>query len=154
MGKNDISLHDFVGQQLQLTQQLLTTLESEELALVNNDVEALEAITPSKNQLVQVFLSARHKLLQHLQQQGIQPTDQNISAWFEAQPQRAGGNEMAQIKALQKAAKDINTTNGLLIQRLAARNQAGLSALRGQRASGVYGPNGQNGSMSNFRTSV
>jgi len=154
MAKNNTTLQAFVEQQLPLSQRLLQALQSEEQALVNNDIEALERVTLEKNQVVNLFLSGQQQLLRQLQQHGLQPNQSNMMAWLESQPQKPSLEEQALVKTLQSAAQEINRSNGLLIQRLSSRNQAGLSALHGHRETGLYGPTGQNGQASSFRAVV
>lgn len=154
MARINASLQAFVEQQLPLSQRLLQALQSEEQALVENDIDALERITLEKNQVVNLFLTGQQQLLRQLQQEGLALNQDNLTAWLEAQPNMPSEDERALAKTLQAAAQEINRSNGLLIQRLSSRTQAGLSALRGQRDAGLYGPTGQNGQGSSFRTIV
>ncbi len=154
MAKNNSALQDFVEQQLPLLQRLLLALQSEEQALVNNDIDALEQVTLEKNQVVNLFLSGQQQLLRQLQQEGLPLNQDGLMAWLKAQPNKSSQDDRALAKTLQAAAQEINRSNGLLIQRLSSRTQAGLSALRGQGDTGLYGPSGQNGQASNFRAIV
>ena len=154
MAKNNSALQDFVEQQLPLLQRLLLALQSEEQALVNNDIDALEQVTLEKNQVVNLFLSGQQQLLRQLQQEGLPLNQDGLMAWLKAQPNKSSQDDRALAKTLQAAAQEINRSNGLLIQRLSSRTQAGLSALRGQRDAGLYSPSGNNGQTSSFRVIV
>jgi len=154
MAQNNSALQAFVEQQLPLSQRLLQALQNEKNALVNNDIDALEQVTLEKNQVVHLFLSGQQQLLRQLQQEGLPLNQDNLTTWLEAQPNKPSQEAQAMAKSLQIAAQEINRSNGLLIQRLSSRAQAGLSALRGQGDAGLYGPSGQNGQASIFRVIV
>ncbi len=127
---------DFLDQELLLSQQLLHLLEQEKVALMADDVEALMAITPEKSRLISSFLTGRQQLQR----------ERAARAQVPSQPDHADkgvAQRREQLLALQQAAKQSNLTNGLMIQRLSARNQSALTVLRGQSAPGLYGPNGQ-----------
>jgi flagellar biosynthesis/type III secretory pathway chaperone len=49
---NNTPLQAFVEQQLPLSQRLLQALQSEEQALISNDIDALEQATHEKNLVV------------------------------------------------------------------------------------------------------
>jgi flagellar biosynthesis/type III secretory pathway chaperone len=150
----DASLQAFVDQQLPLSHRLLLALQNEERALIDNDVDSLELITREKNLVVNLFLTAQQQLARKLQQLGQLTNTENIRAWLESQPKKSSKNEQALIKSLQASAQEINRSNGILIQRLSSRNQAGLSALNGQREASIYGPTGQNDQPSSFKVVV
>jgi len=154
MAPNNSALQDFVEQQLPLSQRLLLALQSEEQALVNNDIDALEQVTLEKNQVVNLFLSGQQQLLRQLQQEGLPLNQDGLMAWLETQPNKPSQEARTLAKTLQTAAQEINRSNGLLIQRLSSRTQAGLSALRGQGDAGLYSASGQNGQASSFRAIV
>jgi flagellar biosynthesis/type III secretory pathway chaperone len=154
MAQNNSALQVFVEQQLPMSQRLLQALQSEEQALISNDIDALEQATLEKNQVVNLFLTGQQQLLRQLQQEGLPLNQDNLTAWLEAQPNKPSQEARAMAKTLQTAAQEINRSNGLLIQRLSSRAQAGLSALRGQRDAGLYSPSGQNSQASSFRLIV
>jgi flagellar biosynthesis/type III secretory pathway chaperone len=114
----------FFEQELRRWEQLLHVLEREKSALIDNDVDALLQITPEKSRLIATFLTARPQW---------QP-GQNASS---SSPLA----EMLQQRQLQ--ARELNQTNGILMQRLSNQNQAALAVLRGQPAPSFYGPDGQ-----------
>ncbi len=132
---------DFLDQELQLSQQLLQVLEQEKLALMANDIDALSAVTPEKLRLASSFLAGR----QRLQRERSAHTQAGQAA---SQPEHAQRHE--KLLALQLAARQVNLTNGLMLQRLTARNQAALTVLRGPSAQGYYGPDGQGMNSSLF----
>jgi len=154
MTKNNSALQVFVEQQLPLSQRLLQALQSEEQALISNDIDALEQATHEKNLVVNLFLTGQQQLLRQLQQKGLPLTQDNLTVWLEVQPNKPSQEARAMAKTLQTAAQEINNSNGLLIQRLSSRAQAGLSALRGQRDAGLYSPSGKSGQASSFRVTV
>ena len=154
MTQNNSALQAYIEQQLPLSQRLLQALQSEEQALVNNDVNALEQVTLEKSQVVSLLLSGQQQLLRQLQLEGRPLNQNNLTAWLKAQTNKPNQKEQEMAKTLQTAAQVINHSNGLLIQRLSSRVQAGLSALRGQRDAGLYSPSGNNGQASSFRVTV
>jgi flagellar biosynthesis/type III secretory pathway chaperone len=154
MTENNSALQVFIEQQLPLSQRLLQALQSEEQALISNDIDALEQATHEKNLVVNLFLTGQQQLLRQLQQKGLPLTQDNLTVWLEVQPNKPSQEARAIAKTLQTAAQEINSSNGLLIQRLSSRAQAGLSALRGQRDAGLYSPSGKNSQASSFRVIV
>jgi flagellar biosynthesis/type III secretory pathway chaperone len=150
MRENDTPGAGYFEMELRLSAQLLQVLENEKTALVDNDIEALLRITPVKSSLVASFLTARQQLQRELAARG-QPTDEaSIGQWLRQQAPASGSQRREELHELQEAAKQINLTNGLLIQQLSARNQAALAALRGQQVPGLYGPDGQRRNSSLF----
>jgi flagellar biosynthesis/type III secretory pathway chaperone len=118
---------NFMEQALLRWELLLNLLEREKSALINNDVDALLQISPEKSMLVAAFLTSHHEL-----QQDKNPENNGLSH-----------HEKLKLQQLQNSAREINHTNGLMIQRLSIRNQSALDTLRGKRMDGFYGPNGQ-----------
>ena len=137
---------DFLDQEFQLSQQLLQVLEQEKLALMANDIDALSAVTPEKLRLASSFLARRQLLLRersaHAQAGQAQSQPDNA--------QSASAQRREKLLALQQAARQANLTNGLMLQRLTARNQAALAVLLGPSAQGFYGPDGQGMNSSFF----
>ena len=154
MDKVEPSLQLFIDQQLPLSRHLLQALRSEEQALVNNDVEALEQVTVEKNKLVKLLMTGQQQLRRQLAQQGLPTDPASLRKWLDSRPDKPSDSDLVLTSDLQRDAQEINRSNGILLQRLANRNQAGLSALRGQRDTGIYGPTGQNGQLSSFRLNI
>jgi len=154
MDKVEPSLQLCIDQQLPLSRRLLQALRSEEQALVNNDVDALEQITVEKNKLVKLLMTGQQQLRRHLAQQGLPTDPASLRRWLDSRPDKPSDSDLLLTSNLQRDAQEINRSNGILLQRLANRNQAGLSALRGQSDTGIYGPTGQNGQLSSFRLNI
>ena len=134
---------DFLEQELLRTQQLLRVLEKERSALMANDVEALLTITPEKSRLVGLFLTARQQLQRQRAAHGAASDEDSLRQWLQQGPQSGTQQPQNGLAALQQAARECNQTNGLLIQRLSARNQSALAVLRGPASAALYGPSGR-----------
>jgi flagellar biosynthesis/type III secretory pathway chaperone len=134
---------EFLEQELLRTEQLLQVLEKEKSALMANDIEALLAITPEKSRLVGLFLTARQQLQRQRAAQGAASDGDSLRKWLQPSPQSGTQPPQNRLASLQQAAQECNLTNGLLIQRLSARNQSALAVLRGPSTPGLYGPSGQ-----------
>ena len=134
---------DFVAQELRLSHQLVAVLAQEQSALVHNDIDALLAATAEKSRVVQSVLAARRQLQRELAAQGEPSDEESVKRWLHAHRATELAQHRDRLLALQQAARQANVTNGLLIQRLWARNQAALTALHGQRNPDLYGADGQ-----------
>ncbi len=137
------ALEGTISQEQQLTEQLLQVLEQEQAALIDDDTDALQKITPEKARLINAFVMARQQLRHDLAELGLATGEAGVHQWLKNQLNALSEQNRQAFLALQSRAQHINLTNGLLIQKLSARNQAALNVLLGPRASGLYGPDGQ-----------
>jgi flagella synthesis protein FlgN len=126
-------------------QRLVELLEREQAHLINADIEALAVVTEEKTQAVghmAALTTARYKALAAI---GFAGEEAGMQQWLDSAsaPSSARDAWSALLKLVQ-AAKELNRTNGLLINKHMSRNEAALHALRGNpQPNSFYGPNGQ-----------
>lgn len=124
--------------------KLVTLMKEEQHCLIDADISNLQKLTIQKSQIVREMSelgNIRHNIL--------------VSAGYEAQKigmqewlNNAADSEISviwtEILSLAKSAKELNDTNGLLINRHLTRNQNTLNVLQGALPNaGFYGPDGQ-----------
>jgi flagella synthesis protein FlgN len=123
-------------------------LEQEQQTLLSTDTEPLLALADKKSR------SAENLSALSLQRQQLLPNGVvEIEAWLQINvPQ--GLSAWQEIRHLAEHAKELNKTNGELIQIKMRYNQQALSVLIGatQHAAGIYGPDGQTNLPSSGRT--
>lgn len=143
-------------QEQQATQALLAVLRQEQDRLIDADAEGLAALLEEKLRLVagvtQLTL-ARHRALAAA---GFDASETGMRAWV-GKPAASveAAQAWARLLELAREAKEINRTNGMLINKQLARNQSALSILQGESQNGdFYGPNGQAASRTVSRSRV
>lgn len=134
-----------LAREYEVTKALLTLLEQEQACLVEANVDGVTDLLNEKSMLIAQATDlavARHHALAAA---GYDASEAGMQAWSSAQDAQ---NESAQawnkLMELAREAKEINRTNGMLINQQLSRNEAALTILRGgEPGSNVYGPNGQ-----------
>jgi flagella synthesis protein FlgN len=143
------SLDSDPGNQLtreyEVTHALLALLRQEQASLVEVDINSVTDLLNEKSLLVAQatdFAVARHHALAAA---GFEASETGMQAWIATQePQSEAAQSWKKLINLAREAKEINRTNGLLINQQLVRNEAALNVLRGgEPNSNVYGPNGQ-----------
>lgn len=128
-----------------VTNALLTLLRQEQASLVQADINSVTDLLNEKSLLVAQATDlavARH---QALASAGHEASEAGMQAWIATQaPQSDAVQTWHSLLELAREAKEINRTNGLLINQQLSRNEAALNVLRGGESSAnTYGPNGQ-----------
>lgn len=134
-----------LAREYEVTHALLTLLRQEQASLVEADITAVTDLLGEKSLLVAQATDlavARHHALVAA---GFEASEASMRAWIANQePQSEAVQFWNNLLDLAREAKEINRTNGLLINQQLVRNEAALSVLRGgESSSNVYGPNGQ-----------
>ena len=117
-------------------------LEQEQAHLIQADINGLDSLIEEKNRIVArmtELASARHQLLAAA---GYAASDTGMQSWLD----RKGchSDHWDALLSLAKSAREINRTNGLLINKHMTRNQQALDVLQGTApSSNFYGPNGR-----------
>lgn len=146
------SLLQSVEREAEICQELVDLLQKEEQLLISNELEPLMQLSQSKSQLVGQFVLASQTRYKQLAQAGLSPEDSSMNDLLMHQPE--AHRAWNQFLQLVMTAKELNRTNGLLLQRLASRNQNALMAIQGRQSSQLYGPDGQKGTQLNFRSTI
>jgi flagellar biosynthesis/type III secretory pathway chaperone len=128
----EATINASVNADIDAMQQLLDLLHREEIALLADNLEEIKQLTPVKADIInKLQQSNEHRLadfsnLNH---------SESFTVWLENQ----------NLMSLTSQAKEINSTNSLLLNQLALRNQRYLSFLKGDnQQEALYGPNGLN----------
>ena len=134
-------------QEQQAAQALLESLQQEQACLVAADGEQTAAISVEKSRLVAELASLTRNRYAALAAQGQTADESGMRAWLVSSGQQSARALWQQLIVLATEARELNRTNGLLIGRQLARNQAALTALRsaagGTASTSFYGPDGQ-----------
>lgn len=146
------SLLQTVEREAEICQELVDLLQKEEQLLISNELAPLMQLSQSKSQLVGQFVLASQTRYKQLAQAGLSPEDSSMNDLLMHQPE--AHRAWNQFLQLVMTAKELNRTNGLLLQRLASRNQNALMAIQGRQSSQLYGPDGQKGTQLNFRSTI
>lgn len=145
MDKFGTSPADSLNEENQAASRLLQVLKQEQALLIEADIDQLAAVTEQKSKLVTHMAELASKRHKALGAAGFEPRESGMQPWLasSATPS-ASTKSWNDLLELARAAKELNRTNGVLINRQMARNQDALGALQGNRQGGnLYGPNGQ-----------
>ncbi len=144
---NDVSGAE-LAVSLQLERDAVKTfaaiLQSEQEALVQGEIEPLEALASDKAQTARQLAELAERRNRHLTSRGLSPDRKGMETWLangaNAKLAAAWGDLLQQMQAAQQ----LNRTNGEMIAARLHHNQQALAAL--QQAAGaapLYGPSGQ-----------
>ncbi|HTN67059.1 MAG TPA: flagellar protein FlgN [Burkholderiaceae bacterium] len=138
-----------LAEEQQVVQSLLALLQREQTRLMATGIDGLPEMTVEKNTLINrmaVLGRARYAALAAV----AHDADENgMRAWLEQGPHHAAQRLWTDLRTQAEAARELNRTNGLLIGKRLAHNQAALNVLQGSAAGGnFYGPDGQSTSRS------
>src|SRR3990167_8903191 len=134
-----------LNEEQQEANRLLQVLKQEQALLIGADIDQLAALTEQKAKIVArmtELASGRHRALGAA---GFDAAESGMKAWLARAPAPSAiAKSWNELLELARAAKEMNRTNGVLINRQMTRNQDALSVLQGNRQGGnLYGPNGQ-----------
>ncbi len=131
-------------EEIALTTELIGILNEEQAHLVAADIKGLVAVTEQKSQVVSRISALTMQRYSRLAQAGYKAMEGGMRAWLDATPHDARCDaEWAELLKLAQSVKSLNNTNGILIGKHLTYNQNALNILRGTRATGFYGPDGQ-----------
>jgi flagellar biosynthesis/type III secretory pathway chaperone len=151
-----VSIQESVAEELQLIQQLNDVLEQEQTHLLADDLESLQLNTQNKSQLVSKLTMANQKRLNLLTKHGLPKQETSMSIWLEKSADTESKSLWQQLLDNTNKAKELNQTNGLLLNRLSARTQNALAVLQGQSpaSASLYSRDGQNSTSTASRTII
>ncbi|MGA8864770.1 MAG: flagellar protein FlgN [Gallionella sp.] len=121
----------------------VTLLEREQEMLIANQSDQLHELSDQKTTASLVLNELSEKRRALLQECVPQLDAESVRAWLKMQC-AAGAPVWQQIIALAKRSKQLNNTNGELIQMKLRHNQQSLAALfNAAKKANLYGPNGR-----------
>ena len=123
-------------------QFMLQLLQQEESALIEDHFDLIEELTALKNNIVAQLQSSAEKRFELFEQ--IQDGTQSFTEWLNEENHQELYNSWTKLMKVTSQAKEINSTNGLILNQLAVRNQRFLSFLKGENDASLYGPDGLN----------
>lgn len=118
-------------------------LKLEQQALVDNNADALIAITPQKNELLTSILGMESQRSQSLVSLGLSTDAAGMQALLSQATHAALTEHWDTLLLVSSEAQELNRTNGLLINRQMSRNQGVLNILQHDQAGAMYGADGQ-----------
>lgn len=145
---------DSLHEEQQATHRLIEILKQEQSYLIKADIEGLTALTEEKTKLVTRMSQLANARYTALSAAGFPPKEEGMRDWLKGTTS-AANQAWNELLALAKTAKELNRTNGLLINKHMARNQTALNILYGNAPGGsFYGPDGQSTARSGTRNLV
>jgi flagellar biosynthesis/type III secretory pathway chaperone len=123
-------------------QQLLELLHREEIALLADNLDEINQLTPVKADIINKLQQSNENRLSDFSNFNH---SESFTVWLENQNDELLTSSWEDLMSLTSQAKEINSTNSLLLNQLALRNQRYLSFLKGDnQQEALYGPNGLN----------
>lgn len=124
---------------------LLQLLKTEQDLLVNADVEGLNRAMSEKSQLVTKMSELALRRHRTLAAAGFEASEAGMQSWLKGQKTAQQAHQSwTSLIELAQLAKELNRTNGMLINQHMSRTQSALNVLQGAPEGGaLYGPNGQ-----------
>jgi flagellar biosynthesis protein FlgN len=123
---------------------LLQLLQQEQDRLVAAKIDGLVELTEEKAKIVARMTELANQRHTALASAGFEPKETGMKAWLEKAASKAISKSWTELLSLMRHAKEMNRTNGLLINKHLVRNQIALNVLQGTPQGGsFYGPDGQ-----------
>lgn len=122
---------------------LLELIKEEQKCLIEANIEDLNKVIDKKTKIISEITELAEARHQALAAAGYTPTDESMQTWLEKTSIVAATGKWFKVRAVAQAAKELNRTNGMLINQHLARSRNALSILQGASDGGnFYGPNG------------
>ena len=151
MSENQKFLLEHFKKELEVTKELLTLLNKEELILSHQDLPQLPEITVLKNNLIQRFLQLKSSRQNQLLAYGLPKNESQIAIWIDQQNHLDLHQIWAELTNTLKSCQEVNQQIGKMIQKLSASNRAAIQVLEGQDPTqSIYGPGSDAGNISKF----
>lgn len=123
---------------------LLELIKDEQKCLIEANIEDLNKIIDKKTNIIGQITELAEVRHHALEAAGLTPVDESMQTWLEMTSNVTATGKWSKIRAIAQEAKEINRTNGLLINQHLSRNRNALNILQGTSDGGnFYGPNGQ-----------
>jgi flagella synthesis protein FlgN len=137
---------------------LVALMQAEQAHLVAADIEALQAITEQKAQVVAKASEMAQNRHRQLAIAGFAPEEAGMQAWLASINSDSVAEAWQQLLDISRAAKELNRVNGILINKQMSYNQTAIDSLhapaQAKSPSNVYGKNGQTATTTNTRRIV
>lgn len=123
---------------------LLKLVKQEQSLLIQNNIKNVQQLLGEKSKYISELSALAHQRHLTLGATGQVKDESAMQEWLELNPSPAMKEAWQNLLSQTRAAKEINRTNGLLINTQLTRNQNTLNILSGSNNHGnFYGPNGQ-----------
>jgi flagella synthesis protein FlgN len=123
---------------------LLQLLQQEQDRLVAAKIDGLPELTEEKAKLVARLAELATMRHNALASAGFEPKESGMKAWLEKAASNTIKKSWSDLLSLVRHAKEMNRTNGMLINKHIVRNQLAINVLKGTPQDGnFYGPDGQ-----------
>ena len=137
-----------------LVTALLQDLQSEQVALIDADLERIEQMVDKRLELLQALGAAASARYEALAAEGFEASEQGMAGWLNTQADGSLNHAWTTFQQQLVQAKELNRLNGILINKHFQRNQEKLDALTGkQTAPQFYGKNGHTQRANDSRSS-
>ncbi|MFZ6672372.1 flagella synthesis protein FlgN [Undibacterium sp. Xuan67W] len=138
-------LNQSLQNELSAMTSLTEILKLEQAALIEGHVNDLNEFTKRKGLCIAQVAELEKIRSTHLEEMGFSSDLNGINAFLAQAPAETTiADNWTQLLAIAEKAKEINRTNGILINRQLMRNQGALNVLQQSNPAGaMYGPNGQ-----------
>jgi flagellar biosynthesis protein FlgN len=134
---------DALQQELAALDRFIELLQQEQAALVAADVDKLQSLSESKQKQSEQLNSLVQQRIIMIERSGFSPDAAGIKAWLAGQPS-AVVEAWHKLTNHAQIAKQLNQTNGKLIQTHLQFNQQALATLMSAaKVADVYGADGQ-----------
>lgn len=131
---------------------LLQLLQQEQDRLVAAKIDGLVELTEEKAKIIARMAELANMRHSALASAGFEPKETGMKAWIDKIASQTISKSWSELLSLVRHAKEMNRTNGLLINKHMARNQVALNVLKGGTQGGnFYGPDGQAKAYSSAR---
>jgi flagella synthesis protein FlgN len=135
---------------------LIQLLKQEQAQLIDADIDGLTVLTEEKAKAVAHMAELADLRYQALAAAGFAPKEAGMQEWLKSPSATVTADKSwNELLTLARSAKELNRTNGLLINKHMMRNQTALNVLHGNAPGGAfYGPDGQSTAKSTTRNLV
>lgn len=134
---------------------LVKLIRNEQTLLINANIEDVEKIIDQKAQHVAKLAELSNKRHLILAMTGHQPDESGMQSWIDQNAAHTVNESWQRLLTQVTIAKELNRTNGLLINTHLKRNQSTLNVLRSSNKAGnFYGPDGQATGVTKSRSIV
>jgi flagellar biosynthesis protein FlgN len=123
--------------------RLLEIIKQEEMHLIEANIDNLSRTTEEKTKTIGKIAELTKLRHNALESAGYAPNDESMQTWLENAPNSDAHLAWTKVLEIAQAAKELNRTNGLLINQHLTRNRNALNVLQGAGDGGnFYGPTG------------
>ena len=147
------SVAEIFASELEAAREMRDCLLQEQAHLISANVAALAPISAQKDQIVLRLNKLAHARNLALSASGFDLTDVGMRQWLGSLSKEVQ-QEWKTLMSVVADSKELNRTNGLLINQHLVRVQKALQSLNGSRSPEVYGRNGQHHASTSTRTIV